>query len=61
VTSAEKCNHFFAKGFYMFSFICLLVLFCWAINHWVKKLDDDGAVRSAAKQGLINMFSRWTK
>jgi hypothetical protein len=45
----------------MFSFICLLVLFCWAINHWVKKFDDDGAVRSAAKQSLINMFSRWTK
>jgi hypothetical protein len=45
----------------MLSFICLLVLLCWAISHWVKKLDDDGAVRSAAKQGLINMVSRWMK
>ncbi len=45
----------------MLSFICLLVLSCWAIGHWVKKLDDDGAVRSVAKQGLINVLSRWMK
>jgi hypothetical protein len=45
----------------MLSFILFLVLLWWAISHWVKKLDDDGAVRSAAKQGLINVITRWMK
>jgi hypothetical protein len=45
----------------MLSFVFLLVLSCWAIGHWAKKLDDDGAVRSVAKQGLINVISRWIK
>ena len=45
----------------MLSFICLLVLFCFAIGHLMKKLDDDGALRNVAKQGIINAISRWVK
>jgi hypothetical protein len=45
----------------MLSFIVLLVLLCWAIGHLAKKLDDDGAVRSVARQGLINVILRWLK
>jgi hypothetical protein len=45
----------------MLSFFCFILLTCWAVGHLVKKLDGDGSVRSVAKQGIINVISRWMK
>jgi hypothetical protein len=45
----------------VFSIFVILVLSFWAIAHWANKFDEDGAVKKVAKQGLINVISRWMK
>jgi hypothetical protein len=44
-----------------FGFIFFFGIVGWASRRLFAKFDNDGAVKSAAKNGAVRMISRWLK
>lgn len=48
-------------GEHMFNLFVAFSLLIWAMKYWSRKLGTDGAVKKAAKRGVLGLLSRFIR
>jgi hypothetical protein len=48
-------------GEHMWNVLMVFGCLIWALGWLSKKVDGDGAIKGAAKKGLVNKISNWLK